>query len=64
MSPRPAQSSASAGNGARVLVVDDEPNITELVSMALRYEGFSVKTAATVVRRKTAATWVSLEVRM
>ena len=35
------------GDGARVLVVDDEPNITELVSMALRYEGFSVKTAAT-----------------
>ena len=33
-------------NGARVLVVDDEPNITELVAMALRYEGFSVKTAA------------------
>ena len=38
---------ASANDGARVLVVDDEPNITELVSMALRYEGFSVKTAAT-----------------
>src|SRR5436305_2640917 len=35
------------GNGARVLVVDDEPNITELVAMALRYEGFNVKTAAT-----------------
>jgi len=34
-------------NGARVLVVDDEPNITELVAMALRYEGFTVKTAAT-----------------
>jgi two-component system OmpR family response regulator len=34
-------------DGQRVLVVDDEPNITELVSMALRYEGFSVKTAAT-----------------
>jgi len=33
--------------GPRVLVVDDEPNITELVAMALRYEGFSVKTAAT-----------------
>lgn len=30
-----------------MLVVDDEPNITELVAMALRYEGFSVKTAAT-----------------
>jgi len=29
------------GEGARVLVVDDEPNITELVSMALRYEGFT-----------------------
>jgi two-component system, OmpR family, response regulator len=32
-------------NGARVLVVDDEPNITELVAMALRYEGFTVQTA-------------------
>jgi two-component system, OmpR family, response regulator len=30
-----------------VLVVDDEPAITELVSMALRYEGFSVTTAQT-----------------
>ncbi|HYU63685.1 MAG TPA: response regulator transcription factor [Verrucomicrobiae bacterium] len=34
-------------DGARVLVVDDEPNITELVAMALRYEGFDVKTAMT-----------------
>ena len=32
--------------GPRVLVVDDEPNITELVAMALRYEGFNVETAA------------------
>jgi two-component system OmpR family response regulator len=31
----------------RVLVVDDESNITDLVSMALRYEGFEVETAAT-----------------
>ena len=31
---------------ARILVVDDEPNITELVSMALRYEGFEVEVAA------------------
>jgi two-component system OmpR family response regulator len=31
---------------ARILVVDDEPNITELVSMALRYEGFEVAVAA------------------
>lgn len=30
-----------------MLVVDDESNITDLVSMALRYEGFEVETAAT-----------------
>jgi two-component system OmpR family response regulator len=30
---------------ARVLVVDDELNITELVSLGLRYEGFDVRTA-------------------
>jgi two-component system OmpR family response regulator len=29
----------------RVLVVDDEPNITELVALGLRYEGFEVATA-------------------
>ena len=29
----------------RVLVVDDEPNITELVSIGLRYEGFDVSSA-------------------
>jgi two-component system, OmpR family, response regulator len=29
----------------RILVVDDEPRITELVAMALRYEGFEVETA-------------------
>jgi two-component system OmpR family response regulator len=30
-----------------VLVVDDEPNITDLLSMALRYEGFEVGVART-----------------
>jgi two-component system OmpR family response regulator len=30
----------------RVLVVDDEDNITDLVAMALRYEGFEVSVAA------------------
>ncbi len=30
----------------RVLVVDDESNITDLVAMALRYEGFDVAVAA------------------
>ena len=31
----------------RVLVVDDESNITDLVATALRYEGFDVEVAAT-----------------
>ena len=30
----------------RVLVVDDEPNIAQLVAMALRYEGFVAETAS------------------
>ena len=30
----------------RVLVVDDEPNIVDIVSMALRFQGFSVESAA------------------
>jgi two-component system, OmpR family, response regulator len=34
-------------NGQRVLVVDDEPNIVEVVTMALRYQGFDVEGAAT-----------------
>jgi two-component system OmpR family response regulator len=34
------------GNPVRVLVVDDEPSLTELLSMALRYEGWDVRTAA------------------
>jgi len=33
--------------GHRVLVVDDEPNIAEVVTMALRFQGFTVETAAT-----------------
>jgi two-component system, OmpR family, response regulator len=32
--------------GARLLVVDDEPNIRELLSASLRYAGFEVATAA------------------
>ena len=31
----------------RVLVVDDEPNIVDVISMALRYEGFDVASAGT-----------------
>jgi two-component system OmpR family response regulator len=32
-------------NALRVLVVDDEPNIVDVISMALRYEGFAVAAA-------------------
>jgi two-component system, OmpR family, response regulator len=35
------------GTAVRVLVVDDERNLTELLSMALRYEGWEVRTAET-----------------
>jgi two-component system, OmpR family, response regulator len=35
------------GSAARVLVVDDEPSLAELLSRVLRYEGWSVETAAT-----------------
>ena len=31
----------------RILVVDDEPNIVDVVSMALRYQGFEVASAGT-----------------
>ncbi len=34
-------------NANRILVVDDEPNITDLVATALRYEGFEVDAADT-----------------
>ncbi|NHN56744.1 response regulator transcription factor [Calidifontibacter sp. DB0510] len=34
------------GSPVRVLVVDDEANLTELLSMALRYEGWDIQTAA------------------
>jgi len=33
-------------SGTRVLVVDDEPNLAEVVTMALRFNGFTVETAA------------------
>jgi len=34
-------------DGHRVLVVDDEPNIVDVIAMALRFQGFAVETAAT-----------------
>ena len=38
------------GSPLRVLVVDDEPNIVELLRMALRYEGWEVDTALSGVQ--------------
>lgn len=40
----------------RILVVDDEPSITELLGLALRYEGFEVAVAANGRQALTAAT--------
>jgi two-component system, OmpR family, response regulator len=34
------------GSPVRVLVVDDEPSLTDLLAMALRYEGWEIRTAA------------------
>ncbi|MGA2469128.1 MAG: response regulator transcription factor [Solirubrobacteraceae bacterium] len=39
--------SASVAEPVRVLVVDDEPNIVDVISMALRFEGFAVDSAGT-----------------
>jgi two-component system OmpR family response regulator len=39
--------SASTAPEARLLVVDDEPNIVELLSASLRFAGFEVATAST-----------------
>ncbi len=43
------------GTPVRVLVVDDESNLTELLSMALRYEGWKVRTAGTGIEAVKAA---------
>ena len=47
MSPAAPALKRPDGTNVRVLVVDDESNLTELLSMALRYEGWDIKSAAT-----------------
>ncbi len=44
------------GAPVRVLVVDDEQSLSELLSMALRYEGWEVRTAATGLAAVRSAT--------
>jgi two-component system OmpR family response regulator len=46
MAETPGSPSSPDGDPVRVLVVDDESNITDLVATALRYEGFEVADAA------------------
>ncbi len=43
------------GSPVRVLVVDDESNLAELLSMALRYEGWEVRAAGTGLKAVKAA---------
>jgi two-component system OmpR family response regulator len=45
-SSRPAPLTKPDGSPIRVLVVDDEQSLTDLLRMALRYEGWDVRTAA------------------
>ena len=58
MSTMPTSSARLAradGSAVRVLVVDDESNLTELLSMALRYEGWEVRAAGTGLKAVKAA---------
>jgi two-component system OmpR family response regulator len=41
----PGNGTAADDEQVRVLVVDDEPNIVDVISMALRFEGFTVDSA-------------------
>src|SRR3954469_25436059 len=55
MSAAPADLTRPDGSPLRVLVVDDEVNIAELISMALRYEGWQVSMAHTGTSAVTTA---------
>ncbi len=46
ISPEPTTKLPGGAEPHRVLVVDDEPNLVEVVSMALRFQGFTVQSAS------------------
>jgi two-component system OmpR family response regulator len=46
--------SDNSSDSHRILVVDDEPNIVDVVSMALRFQGFEVESAGTGAEALTA----------
>ena len=48
--PAPVRLTRADGSKIRVLVVDDEASLTDLLQMALKYEGWEVKTAAEGVK--------------
>ncbi len=50
----PREYGAVTTEPSRILVVDDERAITDLVAMALKYEGFSVQTAGTAKQARHA----------
>ena len=55
-----ARSEANGMTGQRVLVVDDDPDITLLLRMALRREGYDVEAAGNgeeAVGRAQAVAW-------
>lgn len=45
MTETPVRFTRPDGTPVRVLVVDDEPSLTDLLSMALKYEGWDIRTA-------------------
>lgn len=45
MTDTPVRFTRPDGTPVRVLVVDDEPSLTDLLSMALKYEGWDIRTA-------------------
>jgi two-component system, OmpR family, response regulator len=47
VAPNPPMQTPEGAEDRRVLVVDDEPNLVEVVTMALRFQGFTVESAAT-----------------
>ena len=53
--PAPVRLTRADGSKIRVLVVDDETSLTDLLQMALKYEGWEVKTAAEGVKAVTMA---------
>ncbi|MEI8407631.1 MULTISPECIES: response regulator transcription factor [unclassified Kribbella] len=52
------------GSPLRVLVVDDEPNIADLLTMALRYEGWEISVAGTGTQAIALAREVVARIRL